>query len=187
MINFTYGKRLLTILLGVLLCLSIEAPKTWSAVDAYVIYGGKNKTEKKIFLAKLPKEVSVKSYNVDLLAVADYSGKQKALAKFQKASVIVLLLNDPMKILMGSILKPNLIIVQSAMETVKSETLTLYVLSKDFDISPLVKRVKVLEATNHDALKKLKDLESVDVIRVDEKFLDVIQAASVATGTLLGY
>lgn len=175
------------LLLGVFLCLSIEAPTVWSAVDAYVIYGGKNKAEKKMFLTKLPKEISVKSYNIDLLAVADYSGKQKALAKIQKASVIVLLLDQPMKILKGSTLKPDLIIVQSAMRTVESEALTLYVLRKGTDFSLEGKGVKILEAKQPEDLRKVEDLKSVDVIFVNGQASDVLYAASLATETLLGH
>ena len=167
-------------LLGVLV-----APSTVSAVDAYVLYDGKSKKEKKTFLASLPKAISVKSYNVDLLAVADYSGKQKAISKFQRASVIVILLDGPMKILKGATVKKDLIVVNSKMTTVKSGSWRLHVLAKGTDISKLGKRLKTLEASKADALQKFEDLEPVDVVFVDGG-LDLLQAGAIVTETILG-
>ena len=172
------------LVLGLMLLGGMLAPSIATAVDAYVLYDGKGKKEKKAFLASLPESLSVKSYNVDLLAVADYSGKQKALAKFQKASVVVILLDGPMKVLKGSTVKKDLVIVNSVMATVKSDTWRLYVVPKGAKISKIGKRLKTLEASKADALQKMEDLEPVDVVLVDG--VDPLQAGAIVTGTILG-
>lgn len=178
-------KRVIIFVIGFMLCWSMMVPEIWAGVDAYVLYDGKSKSEKTKFLENLPKAIAVKSYNVDLLAVADYSGKQKALAKFQKASVVVILFDGPMKVLKGSTVKKDLVIVNSVMATVKSSTWRVYVVAKGADISKIGKRLKTLEASNPEALQKIEDLEPVDAVLVDEG-LDLLQAGAVVTGTILG-
>lgn len=184
-INALNWNKAYMLIAGGTLLWGLVAPSTASAVDAYVLYDGKSKKEKKTFLAALPKALSVKSYNVDLLAVADYSGKQKAISKFQKASVVVILLDGPMKVLKGSTVKKDLIIVNSKMATVKSDSWRLHVLAKGTDISKIGKRLKTLEASKTDALQKFENLEPVDVVLVDGD-LDLLQAGAIVTETILG-
>ena len=170
--------------LGLTLCLNAMAPRICAALDAYVLYSGKNSQEKLSFLATLPKEVSVKSYNVDRLSVGDYSERQKALSKFKKASAVVLLLDEPMKVLGDTTLSRDLIIVQSLMTSVKSDGRTLYVLSQDMDFAQLGKHLKILNMENQENLQK-KELQAVDIVLVNEKTLHVIAAASLVTANFL--
>ena len=164
--------KAVTTIAGLVLCWSILAPDICTALDTYVVYSGKNSQEKLSFLAKLPKEFSVKSYNVDRLNVGDYSEKQKALSKFKNASAIVFLLDEPMKILSGSTLSRDLIIVQSIMTSVKSEARTFYVVSQNMDSTQLEQQLKILHRT-------------ASVVRVKEKTLPVIAAASLVTAKIL--
>ena len=62
-----------------------------SATDIYLVYGGSDKASMKEIKKALPGDLKVKSYNVDMLAMADYSGKQKAVSKLSRAKVVVLI------------------------------------------------------------------------------------------------
>ena len=168
----TQRHKAVTTIVGLVLCWCVMAPEICTALDAYVVYSGKDYQDKEIFMATLSKDFSLKSYNIDLLTVGDYSQKQKALAKFKKASAIVFLFDEPMKVLSGSTLSPDLIIVQSIMTSVKSKTRTLYVLSQDMDSAQLEQQLKVLRRT-------------AEIVRVKEKTLDVIAAASLLTAKIL--
>lgn len=176
---------MLVTLLSLMLWGGLFAQVTWAGLDAYIVYAGKSKAEKKQLLKDLPDDLSVKAYNVDLLAVADYSGKQKVMAKIQRAALIVILHDGPMEILKGFTVKPNLIIVKSLLKTVQSKERTLYVLSKGTDLANLGKRVKTLEATGRGQLQDAKALESADAVVVDESALDILKALSVLMGTVL--
>ena len=74
------------------LCLLYEANFTQTLagqdIDVYVAYSGRDKKDKRALKKAFPANQSVKINNVDLLALADYSGKQKAIAKLEKAKVM---------------------------------------------------------------------------------------------------
>lgn len=175
--------RIFPLVLGLTLCWTLMTPATSAAVDVYILYDGKSKQTKTTFLEWLHDAISVKSYNVDLLAVADYSGKQKVLTKFNRAKVIVILLDGPMKILEGALLKKGLVIVQSVLGTVKSKKWTLYVLRKGDDLSKIGKGRKTLEATTVEQLQKVEELKPLGVI-LGGGALDPVQAGSIVTETL---
>ena len=168
----TQRHKVVTTIAGLVLAWCLIAPEICTALDAYVVYSGKDYEKKEGFLAELPKEFSVKSYNVDRLVGGDYSQKQKALVRLKQASVVVFLLDEPMKTLSGSTLSPDLIVVQSLMTSVKSEARTLYVLSQDMDSAQLEQQLKTLRRT-------------AEVVRVKEKTLDVFVAASLLTAKIL--
>lgn len=181
----TQRHKAVTTIAGLVLCWSLMAPEICTALDAFVVYSGKNYQEKESFLATLPKEFSAKSYNADLLAVADYSGKQKALTKIQRASVIVILLDEPMLLLKGATVKSNLVIVQSVMTSMKSEVKTLYVLAQGTDFAQLGEKLKIVNVVNQENFPNKKELQDADVVLVEGKTLHVIAAASLATATIL--
>ena len=183
--KITNENWLITLVLGFVLCSGVTIPEAWAGLDAYVIYAGKNRKETEAFLKNLPKDLSVKTYNSDLLAVADYSGKQKALTKFQRASVVVMLSGETLMLLRGATLKNKLIIVQSVLAAVKSGARRLYVLSKGTDYSKLANVDKTLDATKPETLNNSENLEGIDIILVDDKKLDIFLAASLVTRTIL--
>ena len=183
--KITNEKWLITVVLGFVLCSGVTIPEAWAGLDAYVIYAGKNRKETEAFLKNLPKDLSVKTYNSDLLAVADYSGKQKALTKLERASVIVMFSDEPLKLLRGAMLKSNLVIVQSVLAEVRSGARRLYVLSKGTDYSKLANVDKTLDATKPETLNNSENLEGIDIILVDDKKLDIFLAASLVTRTVL--
>ncbi len=169
--NIQRTKDTVTII-GLVMCLCVMAPEICTALDVYVVYSGKDNKKKEIFLSGLSKEFSAKSFNVDRLRGGDYSQKQKALAKFKNASVVVFLFDEPMKALGRSTLSSDLIIVKSLLTGVMSETRTLYVFSQDMDSTQLEQELKSLHRT-------------AEVVRVKEKTLDLMVAASLLTAKIL--
>jgi len=70
-----------------------------NATDVFLVYAGEDKSIKKEVEDSLAKDFKVKSYNVDLLALADYSGKQKAISKISKAKLVVFIKDKAAEIL----------------------------------------------------------------------------------------
>lgn len=68
-------------------------------VDVYLIYSADVRVLRNDMKKTLAPDYMVKSYNVDLLAVADYSGRQKILAKLVNAQLIVLIGQKPVDLL----------------------------------------------------------------------------------------
>ncbi len=177
-------KRIFLPFLGFILLWGVWSSLAWGA-DVYVVYAGKHKGVKTQLLKVFPKDLSVKTYNVDLLAVSDYSGKQKVLAKFGTARVVVILLDASMQVLRGSTVKADLMIVESVETTVKSDLWTLYVVSKGTDLSKLGKAVKLLNATKPADLADAEVIRSSKVVIVDEKTLSVFGAVSLIAERVL--
>ena len=177
-------------MLGFCLLFTTMFPKAWAdqgSVDVYVAYSGKNKADKNALKKAFRNDISVKFYNVDLLAVADYSGKQKAIGKFERAKIIVILKDSPMELLQGAKLNTDLIIVQSVKNSVQSEKLNLYLVSKGTDLTALGGRAKTHNASNEGDLSDAGVLRSLDVVLVDETSLDINKAVDLIVNKLLGY
>jgi len=167
------------------LMLSLAAPLTWGGVDVYLIYSGKNKAEKKALMKALPKNIKVKAYNADLLAVADYSGIQKAVSKFEKAGVIVVLRDRPLQLLKGATVSKDLIIVNSKKQGLKSSRWTIYLLDDAEDLSPFGADAKRKTVTNMDDLKNKDEIRSSDVLIVDEQKIQIQKVVSYLVGQSL--
>ncbi len=102
------------------------APKR--ATDVYVVYTMKNKQVKKILKGLMPGSIKTKFYNADLLTVADYSGKQKAVSKFERSRLVVFVGDAPIKLLEGSELKVPVLIINSALQGVSSSRVVTYLM-----------------------------------------------------------
>ena len=89
------AKRFALILLGLFVLWNMSAGSAW-AVDVYVVYSGREGNLRKSVTNVMSSNLSVKSYNVDLLALADYSGKQKAVGKISRASVVIIVGSRPL-------------------------------------------------------------------------------------------
>jgi len=88
--------------LATVFCLTLLSQAVQAAdVDIYIAYSNKDKSDKKALESALS-DYNVMSYKVDLLAMADYSGQQKAAAKLSQAKVVVLLKDKPVKYLRGA-------------------------------------------------------------------------------------
>ena len=70
-----------------------------AAADIFLVYIGVDKKIQKTVKGSLPGDLKVKSYNASLLAMADYSEKQKAVSKITKAKLVVFITSKPVKLL----------------------------------------------------------------------------------------
>ena len=182
------AKTGLAMLLGLCLMYGANFTKAWAGaggVDVYVVYSGKNKQDKSELKKAFANDISVKFYNVDLLAVADYSGKQKAIAKLEKAQIVVIIKDSPMELLHGATFKANLLIVQSVKNTVQSENWTLYVVGKGMNLAGLGK-LKTHNASKKADLVDSEKLRASDAVLVDETGLGINKAVSVIVEQTLG-
>ncbi|MBL4576588.1 MAG: hypothetical protein JKY51_10935 [Opitutaceae bacterium] len=90
-------------------------PITYGAdIDVYVVYSRKGKTLKSEIVNALNNELLVKSYNVDLLGLADYPGLQKAVLKIDQATTVIFIGNTATKYFRDNIMHGNLIIVNES-------------------------------------------------------------------------
>ncbi len=175
------ANKTIAIALGLFLLWGLFSPTAWAQdLDVYIVYSGKNKKDQKQLKGVLPQNLTVKSYNVDLLVLADYSGKQKVIAKLGRARVIVILHDRPMEILEGSKVKTNLLVVKSAKGTVNSEGWTLHVVSKGTALTG-----KALEAAKEGDLGDTNAIRAAKVVFVDEGALDIFKAVSLIVEKVL--
>ena len=124
------------------------APPGGSQIDVYILYSGKQKAERDALVKSLDEDLNVRTYNVDLLKLADYSGKQKAVAKIDKASIVISLGDEPAKILKGTKIASDLIIVANATRKFYSKEWNLNVVGKDADVSKLPSKKKHITVTS---------------------------------------
>ncbi len=68
-------------------------------INVYLVYVGADKKIVKIIRSSLPKDLAVRKYNASMLLMADYSGKQKVIAKLSKAKLVVFMGDSPKKLL----------------------------------------------------------------------------------------
>ncbi len=138
-----------------------------AGVDVYFVYAGRDKKESDRLLNELPKELSVKTYNADLLVLADYSGKQKAVARMEKARMVLIFQDSPLKLLTGAQVNTGLLIVKSAKQSLKSSEWIVHVIPKGSDLGDLGSRPKTLEAKNEQDLEDGETIRSFEVVLVD--------------------
>ena len=93
---------------------AVASPTTAQHVDLYVLYTSGNRVEKDELLSALPGDISVKVYNTNLLALADYSVKQRTMTKLETARIVVILSAGPMEHLQGRLSGPDVVIFNSA-------------------------------------------------------------------------
>ena len=147
-----------------------------SAQDVYVVYSGKDRAFKNQIVGAFPANLKVKQYNADLLALADYSGKQKAATKISRAEVVVIIGDKPMTILKKVKIKSNVLIVRSVKRDVKSTGAMLYVVSSRTDISGLT-GIK-LQVNSRADMNDERSVKSAKVIVVNENAVTLPEAVS---------
>ena len=139
-------------------------------LDLYVLYAGrdsKDKNDLNAQIGKLSGDIEVKNFNVDLLALADYSGKQKAIARFGRARLVVAVKDGPQRVLKGSRLSSDLVITRSTRKTLRSRKRTLYIVAKGTDLSKLGKRIKTVHIATEKDLQNAEAILSADVAVID--------------------
>ena len=178
-------KNSLTMIMG--LCLFSETSLTTAlaaqgGLDVYIVYAGKDKKDKTALKKVLSGDLKVKFYNVDLLALADYSGKQKAIAKLGKAKVVLVIKDVPHELLEGASLKADVVIFNSAKSGIQSEDRTLYVVGKGISLGEDVKTTH--QAATEADLSNSGALKAADAVVIDGA-MDIHEAVALNVATML--
>jgi len=168
----------LNILCGAL-CTSVFAGN----IDIYIAYSGKNKETMKTLKQAFQSHLTVKSYNVDLLALADYTGKQKAIAKLESADLIVIISDAAMESLSGTSLNTDLLVLQSLKATVTSSKVDLRIVKKGTNLD---RQLKTHAVASENDLNDISLLHSFDVLVVDETSIDIHKGVALVAAKLLG-
>ena len=156
-----------------------------AGVDVYFVYAGRDKKESDGLLNELRKELSIKTYNADLLVLADYSGKQKAVARLEKARMVLIFQDSPLKLLTGAQVNTGLLIVKSAKQSLKSSEWIVHVIPKGSDLGDLGPRPRTLEAKNEQDLVDGETMRSFEVVLVDEQSLEFTRAVALIVKNIL--
>ena len=98
-----------------ILLLSFSTSILAASVDLYIVYASADKDIQKNIKKSMPSTLKIKSYNTSLLAMADYTGKQKTVSKLNSASLVVIVNKETLKLL-GDPTFSNSIIVSSGDE-----------------------------------------------------------------------
>lgn len=148
-------------------------------VDLYLVYSGKSKKLKIAVKKAIPDGFNVKTYNVNLLVLADYSGVQKAASKIAKAKVVIMLQDETMAALKGSTLTYDLLVVNSVKTTVKSKKKILYVVDPKADTSGLDAKLKRVKVSSKDDLND----SQANIFIVDESVVSIPEAIAIILKT----
>jgi hypothetical protein len=121
-----------------------------AATDVYVVFSGSESNAlKKAVSASLKKALKVKTYNVDMLALADYSGKQKVIAKFSRATVVVFLGDRPLNELKGASFGAHMVITSGAGDDLSTDKIKVYAISKGRILLPSHREVLSCRCRRH--------------------------------------
>lgn len=162
------------------------APLTARQIDVYVVYGGGDRNARDELLEALPDGLSVRSYNSNLLALADYSGKQKVLSKLETARVVVILSESALEYLQGRLVGTDLVIVRSVSTALTSDGHTLHVLTSGTDVSALGRSLNTLSVG---ALADLADearVRTADVVFIDEGAIGLGRGVALVIQRIIG-
>jgi hypothetical protein len=170
-----HKKRVFTAVLSIFLLWGLLPPAAYGKHDACVVYAGKNKKDKKQIMRALSKSgLTAKAYNSDLLTIADYSGKQKAITKISQSNIVVIIKDSSMEALSGTRFSHYVMVVNSVKTNIKSSEGKLYVLNKGTGISGLGNNVKKIEITSAGDLPNSEKIKSLDVVLVNQNINDFV-------------
>ena len=174
--------RRLTVAFAVVLFAGMTAMV--SAQDVYIVYSGKDRTLKQKVANAFPKTMKVKEYNVDLLALADYSGKQKAITKVSRADVVVIVGDKAMDILKRTKIKGHLLIVGTTKNDVKATEKKIHLVGHRTDVSKLSgSKLNVKQKSDLDDEDKVEDSK---IVLVDEKGIELSEVTLIVAKILIG-
>jgi len=166
-----FSLKILTITITVFI-LGLCTPVVDAAVaDVYLVYSGKSRKLKGELIEGISGDFSVKTYNVGLLGLADYSGLQKVVSKISRAGVVVMLHDTAMEAFKGNTISTNLIIVNSIKTNVKSQNKICYIVDKSVDVSELGNDLKTSIISS---IAELND-NGADVLIIDESTINILK------------
>ena len=180
------ARRSLWVLLSCVAATTLVAPLTARQIDVYVVFGGGDRDVRDELLEALPDGLSVRSYNSNLLALADYSGKQKVLSKLETARVVVILSESALEHLQGRLVGTDLVIVRSVSTALTSDGHTLHVLTSGTDVSALGRSLNTLAVG---ALADLADearVRTADVVFIDEGAIGLGRGVALVIQRIIG-
>ena len=187
MVRIPMIKRLTTILAAFVAFFGLTAPAlTARQVDVYIVYASSDRDAKNELLGALPEGMSAKSYNSNLLALADYSGKQKALSKLERASVVVILNDAPLDHLSGRLADAVVLLVNTIGTELTSNRRTIHVLDSGTDVGALGGNVTAINASGESDLADRTRVEAANIIFVDVGTLTTSRTLSLIIQRLLG-
>ncbi len=172
----------LAMILGIFLSCQLLST-TAQGVDVYVVYSGRDGGLRNQVVGAMPGNLDVKTYNVDLLALADYSGKQKAVSKISRAGVVVIVGSRPMQLLNKTKIKSNLLVVGSTSTGVKATEARIYVLGQGASAAGLGSSLSVSSREDFDDRRKV---QSAGAVLVDESGMTVMEAVALIAQSLVG-
>ncbi len=170
-------------------CLALAGPAAPALmaqqVDVYVVYRGGGRGEKNDLVEALPSGLDVKSYNSNLLALADYSGMQKVIAKLETARVVVILGNAPSQYIEGRVGSAHLVIVNSVSRTVTTRGRTIYVIRSGTNVSSLG-NLNTLNVQSEGDLANPGRVTAARLISVNESSVGMTESVALVVQRLLG-
>ena len=187
MVRIPMIKKLTTILAVFVVFSGLTAPAlTARQVDVYIVYASSDRAAKNELTDALPEGLSSKSYNSNLLALADYSGKQKALSKLERASVVVILNDAPLDHLSGRLADAVVLLVNTIGTELTSDRQTIHVLESGTDVAALGRNMTAINASGEGDLADRARVESVNIIFVNVGTLTTSRTLSLIIQRLLG-
>ncbi len=179
--------RLLTLLTAIVAG-SVMTPPALTArqVDVYIVYASSDRDAKNELIDALPEGLSVKSYNSNLLALADYTGQQKALSKLELASVVVIISDAPLDHVSGRLADANVLLVNTVSTELTSDQQTIHVLDSGTDVAALGRNVTAINASGEADLADRTRVEAANIIFVDIGTLTASRGLSLIIQRLLG-
>jgi hypothetical protein len=136
----------------------------------YVLYSAKEKKMLRSIQKAFPSGTKLKGYNTRVLALVDYSGKQKAVARFNKSDLVVILGPKAIKAVAKGSFSTPVLIVNTTLANIDSKKGIVHIVSLGTDIKKLGKSAKKLEFKAKTKLTA-KKLDGVDVVLADKKTL----------------
>lgn len=180
-------QRFLTILTALVVLSGFTTPALKARqVDVYIVYASSDRAAKNELTEALSEGLSVKSYNSNLLALADYSGKQKVMAKLERASVVVILNDGPLDHLAGSVGATDLLLVNTVKTALTSSQRTIHVLDSGTDIASLGGNITAIDASGEADLADRTRVAAANVIFTDGATLTWSRGVSLVIQKLLG-
>jgi hypothetical protein len=135
------------------------------AQDVRVLFDGKSKNTMKTVVGAFPKGTDVKSYNVGLLVLADYSGRQKAVAKLNRASVVIIVGDSAQRRLAGCKFTTDVLVAGTTRRAVTSNASILHVIDTRWDRRALGPKPKIVEVERIGDLtrEKIREADAVAI------------------------
>ncbi len=174
-------KRIATLLFGLFILFGVIDASAQAATDIFVVYTGRNTAEKDQLMNALPKNISTRAYNVDYLAFSDYTGLNKAVARMNQSKMIIIIQDTPMLILKGARLRTNLLVAQSAKQTVRSSEWTLHVVGENVNLGDFKTSARRKISSVND-LGTEQDLRALNLLVVNEQTVSIQDVISRVAG-----